>query len=412
MSAREQTGYPSTADPNLKRQKYLGEKGLVLFLILLSAFVPLSTDIYLPALPTMMKVFAVSQYKLNMTLVVFFISYGLATLVWGPLSDKYGRRPVLFVGITMYVVAGGLCALSASIYMLVLFRILQAVGAGAACAVATAVVKDSYRGKRQETVLAITSSMPLISPAIGPLVGAWLLRFTSWRGVFVVQALLGLVILGFVFAYQETLLSRGQGSIRQTFARLGVVLAHRRFLYLLLIFNVTSVASMAFISSSSYIYQNFFGVSSQTYSFYFAFNSLFMIAGPYLYLWSARAFDRVTILRAAFALILVSGVLVIAFGRLQPWLFALTMVPSAAMSSLMRPPATFLLLRQHAGDAGSTSAVMMAFQTMMGTLGILLVSPGVNMVLLVGVLNVILGLFAGTAWLVVSRKRVVWVGSD
>lgn len=406
MNEPEQTSDVSTAG-GLIPQKYLGDKGMVLLLTLLSTFIPLSTDMYLPALPTMMRHFQVSQYQMNMTLVVFFVFYGLATLVWGPLSDKYGRRRVLLIGISLYAVAGGLCALSPTIYMLLLCRILQAVGAGAASAVAIAVVKDSYHGKRRETVLAIVAAMGLISPAIGPVVGAWLLHFTSWRGTFVAQGILGLVVLGLAVAYQETLLSRGQGSIRQTFARLGFVLANRRFLSLLLIFNVSSVASMAFIASSSYIYQDIFGLSGQAYSYYFAINSVAMITGPYVYLWLARRFERAPIVQAAFAVIVASGVLVMAFGRLEPWLFAITIIPNSVMLSLIRPPGNFLMLGQHAGDAGSTSAVMTSFQTLMGTVGILLVSPGANMVILVGALNAGLGLFAGISWFVLSRKPLI-----
>ena len=235
-------------------QDRLGRKGLVIFLALLSAFVPLSTDLYLPALPTMTKFFHVPEYQTNLTLILFFIFYSLATLIWGPLSDKYGRRPVLLAGLSIYAVAGGLCALSTDIYLLMFFRVVQAVGAGAASAVATAIVKDVYRGKRRESILALVQSMVVISPAVAPVIGALLLNLTSWRGVFVTQALLGLLVIAGAAAFRETLEAGHSGSIAYTLGRLGVVLKNPAFSSLLLIFSMVSITTMAFISSSSYIY--------------------------------------------------------------------------------------------------------------------------------------------------------------
>lgn len=188
-----------------RTQKYLGNKGLILFLALLSAFVPLSTDLYLPALPIMTSFFHMSEFEMNLTLILFFVFYSLATLVWGPLSDKYGRRPILLIGLTGYMIASILCAVSRNVNQLILFRILQAVGGGAASAVATAVVKDVYQGKKQESILAIVQSMVVISPAVAPVIGALLMKFTSWRGIFFAQAVLGFAVVAGSIAFQETI---------------------------------------------------------------------------------------------------------------------------------------------------------------------------------------------------------------
>lgn len=85
-------------------QPRLGDKGFIIFLALLSAFVPLSTDLYLPALPDMTTLFNVSEFTMNLTLILFFIFYSVATIIWGPLSDRYGRRPMLLVGLTIYMI--------------------------------------------------------------------------------------------------------------------------------------------------------------------------------------------------------------------------------------------------------------------------------------------------------------------
>ena len=202
------------------RQKYLGSKGLIVLIALLSAFVPLSTDLYLPALPGMGEYFQVSTDLINLTLIGFFVFYALGTLFWGPLSDKYGRKPVLLVGLSIYVLASILCANAWNVYALILFRILQAVGGSAAGAIATAMVKEVYQGRKRESVLAIVQSMVLISPALAPVLGAFLLGFTTWRGVFWTLAGIGLLALTGSLLLEETITVRNSGKVLHSLGRL------------------------------------------------------------------------------------------------------------------------------------------------------------------------------------------------
>ena len=150
------------------KQKYLGATGLVLLIALLSGFVPLSTDLYLPALPGMSAYFGASADRINLTLTAFFVFYALGALGWGPLSDHYGRKPILMAGLGLYVLASAACAFTWNVEGLIVCRIFQALGGSAAGAVATAIVKDVYSGKKRESVLAIVQSMVLISPAVAP----------------------------------------------------------------------------------------------------------------------------------------------------------------------------------------------------------------------------------------------------
>jgi len=389
------------------RQKHLGRKGLVVFLALLSAFVPLSTDLYLPALPGMTEYFGVPEYQTNLTLILFFVFYAAAILVWGPLSDKYGRRPILLVGLTCYTIAGVLCALSPNVFLLMFFRVLQAVGAGAATAVATAIVKDVYRERRRESILALVQSMTVISPAVAPIIGALILNLTSWRGTFVAQAILGLTVVAMSAAFQETLGSKHPGSALSSLRRLGFVLGNRTFASLLLIFSMVSITGMAFVSSSSYIYQETFGVSSQVYSFFFAIFAVGLAIGPQIYMRLSQEWERTSIVTGCFAVTVVSGVLVLLVGGLGPWPFILALLPSSIALSCMRPPATYLLLDQQEADAGSASALMGSSHMIMGSLGIVIVSLQLGgRVELIGILNVIFGLLCGGLWLGIGQPLV------
>jgi DHA1 family bicyclomycin/chloramphenicol resistance-like MFS transporter len=389
----------------------LGRKGFIAFLAFLSAFVPLSTDLYLPALPGMTRYFGVPEYQTNLTLILFFVFFAAATLVWGPLSDRYGRRPVLLIGLTCYMVAGALCAVATDIFQLIGFRVLQAIGAGSAVALATAIIKDVWTGRKRETTIALVQSMVVISPAVAPVIGALLLRVTSWRGVFVVQALLGVLVLAGAIAFQETIKGRNQGNALASLRRLGTVLTNRTFRYLLVVFSLLTMPGMAFIASSSYIYEDTFGVSSQVYSLFFALNAAGLALGPPIYVQLSRRWKRTDIMTGSFVVFVLSGVLILFLGRLGPWPMVLALLPGSVAMSVMRPPASYLMLAQHDADAGTASSLMGASSMIMGSLGMVFLSLQLaDKIRLIGLLDIGFGLLCGILWVAVARPRVLCAG--
>ncbi|MDR3576200.1 MAG: multidrug effflux MFS transporter [Anaerolineaceae bacterium] len=386
-------------------QKYLGAKGLIVLIALLSAFVPLSTDLYLPALPSMSAYFNVSADLINLTLIGFFVFYALGTLLWGPLSDKYGRKPILLIGLTLYVLASISCANAWNVYVLILFRILQAVGGSAAGAIATAIVKEVYQGRQRESVLAMVQSMVLISPALAPVLGAFLMGFTSWHGIFWSLSIIGVLALAGTLLFQETITERVSGNVQQSLLRLGRVLQNRSFTSMLILFSLLSISSMAFIASSTYIYQNGFHLSNRVYSYYFSLNALGFIYGPMLYLQLSRRIHYKVIIPACFIVIVASGLLVALLGNLQPWVFALCILPASIAGSCVRPPSANLMLGQHVGDAGSVSSLMGCIGLLFGSLGVELVSLNwSNLVLVLGCMNIISGVLCIIFWPGIYRK--------
>lgn len=380
----------SQATPSRQHpQKYLGAKGLIILIALLSAFVPLSTDLYLPALPRMSDFFQVSAEKINLTLTMFFVFYSLGTLLWGPFSDRFGRKPVLLLGLTVYLLASALSAVAWNVEVLILARILQAAGGSAAGAVATAVVKDVYAGRQRERVLAIVQSMTMISPMVAPIIGALLLGITTWRGVFWALAVIGgLALLGSAMM-EETIEERTSGMVLHSLGRLGKVLQNKSFTMLLLLFSLGGISGMAYVAGSTFIYQEGFGLSSQAYSFYFAVNALGTMSGPIIFLRISRYIHSETIIRWGFIFIAASGILICLLGNLAPWVFVLCLLPSSIAGSCMRAPSTNLMLEQQKGDTGSVSSVMGCTGLLFGSLGMQLISlEWSNMIITLGVMMV------------------------
>jgi len=356
----------------------------------------------------MAQYFGASAEQVNLTLILFFVFFAAGMLFWGPWSDKYGRRPVLLVGLSLYSLAGFFCAASQDINQLIFFRVLQAVGASAASAVATAMIKDVYESRNREVILAWVSSMVLISPMVAPAFGAILLGFTSWRGVFVALAAIGLLALAGSLALQETLESRYSGSLWQSLGRLALVAKNPGFLSLLLIFSLLSFSSMAYIASSSYIYIDGFSLSEKLYSLYFAFNALGMIGGPALYLRLSRRLSRRSIIMAGFAFISAGGLLVYLLGSREPWMFAACLFPATIMGSCIRTPGANLMLEQQEEDTGSAVALMSCFGVLMGSLGMAVISQNWgDTVRVLGAMNILVGLACLGLWVLLAGRPCV-----
>lgn len=391
-----------------KQQKLLGNKGLMTFLVFLSAFVPMSTDLYLPALPTMTKYFDVPEVLTNLTIILFFVFFSIATLVWGPLSDKHGRRPILLIGLFVYTAASLMCAVAPTVYMLIFFRILQAIGAGAATATATAIVKDVYNGRRLEKTIAAVQTISVIAPVVAPMFGAQLLKLTDWRGSFYAQAFLGLIVVVMAVMYTETLKEKTSGGVLKTMGRLFVVLQNKRFTALLLIFSMLGITFMAYISVSAYIYQDIFNLSGETYSYFFAFNASMMVTGPLLYIKFSSRFSRFALVNASFLIMITAGILIITVGQISPWAFAATLLPATIMGSFIAPPSRFLMLSQQENDSGSASALINSVGSIAGSIGMTVASLNIgNHIVVIGGLNILMGLVCGGAWLYLTSRPLL-----
>jgi len=396
------------AQKNIAKQKYLGKGGLIFFITLMNMFIPLSTDLYLPALPTMSDYFGVPTALTNLTLVSFFFFFAVGTLFWGPISDKYGRRKVLIVGTAMYVASSAVCALSPNVSVMIVARVVQGIGAGAIIAVSMALVKDCFSGKQRETILALVQSVSGLAPMIAPVLGGVLLTFTDWRGSFIVLTVVGTLCLLLSLLYQETLdeEERYSGTVLGALGRLVTVGRNIGFLVPCLIFSLYNLAFMGYIAMSSYIYVNRFGLSEQVYSYFFAANAALSLIGPMIYVRFLTEMNKKKFAYICFIGYALCGVLLISVGHITPFLFWIGFAPFSLLGTISRPFSTNIMLEQQRGDTGSASSLINGVATIFGSVGMMVSSMWGDIILGLGVMIFLSGVVSIVGWALLMRSSV------
>lgn len=256
--------------------------GLVIILGVMSAFGPLSIDLYLPALPLIADDFAVDASLVQQSLSLFFLGLAAGQLAYGPLADRYGRRPPLLAGIVLYFGASLACALAPDIDTLLAGRLVQGLGAAAGPVLARAVVRDLYAGRRAARMMSFVILVMTVAPLLAPVIGSWLTASLGWRAAFwCLVGFAGLCLLLVQQGLPETHppARRSGASLLRLTAAYGPMLKAPAALGYLLCGGMTFGALFAYVTGSPFVYTEVFGVRQSDFGYYFAFNVLGLVIG-------------------------------------------------------------------------------------------------------------------------------------
>lgn len=237
------------------------------------AFGPISTDLYLPSLPGIARDLGTDAASVQLTLSVFLLGFAAGQIVYGPLSDRHGRRSVLLGGVLLYLIGSFACAAAASIEWLIAARFLQAIGACSGVVLSRAIVRDIYAPERAASVLAYMGSAMALAPLIGPVIGGQLEVLLGWRANFALLTLYGVVIaVAVLVMLEETNRRRDVGalSLRRIVANFRQMLSSRRYVAAVAAASFCYCGMFSFISASSFVLITVLGIDPDAYGFCFA----------------------------------------------------------------------------------------------------------------------------------------------
>ncbi|MFN8482435.1 MAG: Bcr/CflA family multidrug efflux MFS transporter [Anaerolineae bacterium] len=346
---------------------------LVLIIGGLSAFGPLSIDMYLPALPSLGQELGGTASVVQLTLTAFMLGLAVGQLVAGSLSDSLGRRRPLIVGLVLYTAASLLCGLAPSLAALIALRFVQGASGAAGTVIARAVVRDHFTGNDVARFFGLTMLVNGLAPILAPIIGGQILLFTSWRGVFILLTAIGAVMLTAVsLGLPESLPPerRRPGGFQSSVAPFRRLALDRVFLGYALAMGLAFGAMFAYISGSPFVLEDIYGISPQAFGLFFGFNALGIVMVSQV---GVRLIERVgprsllaTGLGAAFSGGVLLLVVVVMGGGLAGILPALFLV--VASIGLTSPNATALAMADHPEIAGSASAFLGLLQFIIGAL--------------------------------------------
>ncbi|RFC76387.1 multidrug effflux MFS transporter [Streptomyces sp. AcE210] len=282
-SAREAQripGAPPVAGPTLTARR---RTGFLVTLVLggLTAVPPLSMDMYLPALPEVTDALHTPAATAQLTLTACLTGMALGQLAVGPMSDKWGRRRPLLIGLLVYIVATAVCALAPTAPLLIGFRLVQGLAGAAGIVIARAVVRDLYDGVEMARFFSTLMLISGVAPVVAPLIGGQVLRITDWRGIFVVLTVVGIALTSLVWkCLPETLAPerRHGGGTAEALRTMRGLLTDRVFTGYMIAGGFAFAALFAYISASPFVVQEIYGASPQTFSLLFGINSVGLIA--------------------------------------------------------------------------------------------------------------------------------------
>ena len=350
---------------------------LVVILASLTAFAPLSIDMYLPSFPQIAADFGTSVARVELSLATFFVGLSFGQLLYGTATDRFGRKKPLYVSLSIYCAASIICAFAPNIETLIVLRLVQALGACGGIVIARAMVRDLFDHRESARVFSLLMLIMGVAPILAPLFGGYVALFFGWRAIFGVVSVIGAICLMAVYRFlPETREPNPNVRLGKTFAIYLNTLKDKSFLGFALAGGLAQAGMFAFITGSPFVFIELFGVRAEYYGWIFGSNALGMVALSQINSRLVRSVNPTKILRvclfvtAFFSLLLIlAGVLGFGF-----WGVAVPIFLYIASLGMILPNATAGALSEQTENAGSASALIGTLQYGLAALASSLVS--------------------------------------
>jgi MFS transporter, DHA1 family, multidrug resistance protein len=378
---------------------YRSNRSYILVLSFLAATPPLATDMYLPAIPDLVALWQTTESTMNLSLVLWFASFSLALLVCGPLSDRFGRRPVLYSGTMLFIAASFLCATASSAWLLIAYRIVQGMGAAAPSAMAMAICRDRFTGHTRKKMLAYLGVILAVMPMIAPMIGSLILTFSTWQGIFIMQGLLSFISFLLALGLEETAGSLTRGGVVAIFSRYAHLFRNKEYMLTNSIIAFVVGPFFGHIAFSPIVYMSIFGQSKTVFSLCFGLNALFAMLGSFTCARLSQRVSSVRLLTIAFVGCILGGVSILLVGSAHYLFFAASMFVISFFVGISRPVSNHIVLEQVNEDIGAASSFLVFYQFLIAALCMWLVMlPWKAPIAAFGVLAVCLPLMVLSLW--------------
>ena len=385
---------------------------LVVILAYMSALAPLSTDMYLPALERVRQSFATSEFYAQLSVASFFVAFALGQLLYGPLSDKFGRKKPLYAGISLFIAASLACVSFDNIYAFIFFRFLQALGGCAGVVLARAIVNDKFELHEAAAMFALMMVVGSLAPMLAPTFGGFVLEFFPWQAIFTILFALGILLFVFIFfGLDESaeIKSDAEISAAAVARDYGEILRNKEFMRYTLGFAVAMSALFAYITGSSFIFLDYYGLSERTFGAVFGINALGMTLVSALNAKLVQKREPAALLNFGLIAMFAMSLILLACSMLGfPFIcFELSLFALLSSLGFIAPNATTLAMALFKGGrSGAASAVLGTTQfAIAGAVSFIVGAVGANEPLLLAGVMIVCALSANAIYFVMREKR-------
>ncbi|RBQ30442.1 Bcr/CflA family drug resistance efflux transporter [Arcobacter sp. FW59] len=339
---------------------------LIVLISILSSVAPMGVDTYLPSIPEIAKYFEVNIHKVELSLAIFLIGFSMGQIFGGPISDRYGRRFGSIIGLLGYALFSFLIIFSSSIYELWVYRFLEAFFGGITVVNAAAAVRDRFKGQEAAKVFSLIGMVRSLAPLLAPVIGAFIIHFFPWEGIFVFLTIYALIVAFFIYKdFPESFVYVKQG----VFESYKIVLTHKMAMRAMLVLALSFGGFFIIISKTSFIYIEYFNISTDYFPLFFGINFILLILMINVNVALLKKYKALNIIKSAILFQIIVGVIFILIHKDMNLILTVLIIASyMSMMAFIFGNCMSLAIEHFSKNAGVASGVLGVLQFGLGAL--------------------------------------------